>query len=226
MVHIPHRQLDPSLSSRVKGIVTGYSVFCLSNSTNAGQNKTINDPIVVVTRITQLTPSAWYRVSVAAHTSAGMGPLSAPYVIQMPPSTPIRPPTGDDENGLIIKVVGIVTLIAFIGAVILLVVFCRKRHEKSVVVTKGSLHYEPTSEGIGLTLAPHLHSHQKGAQQPLPPIPTDDAESCHGNISLLTTFSTTNGTLSSTVGRYWPAAHTPLNHDQAGPAYWLLEQQG
>lgn len=81
----------PPPGDKIDGILTGYTVFCLTNITDADLNVTVSNANSAVKRVNGLTPSAVYRVMVAAHTSAGIGPASSPVIIQMTPVTGIFP---------------------------------------------------------------------------------------------------------------------------------------
>ncbi len=71
---------QPPPANKVTGVISGYYVYCLGNTTSQHRNKTTKKDDLTV-RVTGLLVGKVYRVEVASFTTAGRGPLSSPKTI-------------------------------------------------------------------------------------------------------------------------------------------------
>ncbi|XP_071806163.1 roundabout homolog 2-like isoform X3 [Asterias amurensis] len=225
--------------STVTGVISGYYVYCLGNTTSQHRNKTTKKDELAV-RVTGLVVGRVYRVEVASFTTAGRGPLSSPKSVYIMAGGGGM--TDDDIDGAVIPDAGsivtqpwfIASLAVFFLLILLcIIVFVWRRHVQYKLagsINKGPISRDNAAAAHNMGIAsstqfiPSNHSSvqsslQRGqgwmnpSQRPLPStagLMTDPSDH-HGNRGCIPI-----GSASSSLSR---AQYLQPNN----AAYWLLE---
>ncbi|XP_072048586.1 roundabout homolog 2-like [Amphiura filiformis] len=121
----------PAPPGTIPGILLGYHVYCLGNTSSQHQNRSTDNTSLDLT-VDGLQPGRMYRVQVAAYTQVGTGPPNKVLYVVLPEADEVGMISSPysafllNKKYIIIMSIGIIMLVIFITCI----VFVYKRYNK------------------------------------------------------------------------------------------------